>query len=318
MWKTTKSRWWRRAGTTLAVLVALGAGAAPAKAATHASAPLDENVSIGPGRTIHLECKGTGGPTVVLIAGGFNSGAIWSMPYDFAHPGPTVYPEVSKLTRVCAYDRPGTASPAPNNQISVGTSTPVPQPTTPVNGVSDLHALLSAANVGGPYVLVAHSYGGLIARLYASTYPNQVAGLVLIDTPTEYFYDSLTMREQKMWVAANTSPPVIPNGEEVNLPDAFAELRSAPPVHRVPAVVLTSDKVFDYADAIAAGKLSQDYKDFGKLTFDAHVAAQRKLAETLHAKLVLDTNSGHYIFVEQPELAIRSIRQVVDQVRRES
>jgi pimeloyl-ACP methyl ester carboxylesterase len=69
--------------------------------------------------------------------------------------------------------------------------------------------------------------------------------------------------------------------------------------------------------AIAAGKLSQDYKDFGRLTFDAYVAAQRKLARVLHAKLVLDTNSGHYIFVEQPELVIRSIRQVVDQVRRQ-
>jgi len=205
-------------------------------------------VAISPSRKMYLECQGTGSPTVVLIAGGLNSAAIWSMPYDFARPGPTVFPEVSKFTRVCAYDRPGTASPAPNDQIAVGTSTPVAQPTTPVNGVIDLRTLLTAAKVPGPYVLVAHSYGGLIARLYASTYPAQVAGLVLIDTPTEYFYDSLTIPQQEMWVAANTNPPVIPNGERFNFPAAFAEMRAGRPVRRVPAVVLTSDKVFDYAD----------------------------------------------------------------------
>jgi pimeloyl-ACP methyl ester carboxylesterase len=275
-------------------------------------------VAISPTREMYLECRGTGSPTVVLIAGGLNSSAIWNMPYDFEHPGPTLYPEVSKFTRVCAYDRPGTASPAPNDQIAIGKSTPVPQPVTPANGVIDLHTLLSAADVGGPYVLVAHSYGGLIARLYASTYPAQVAGLVLIDAPTEYFYDSLTIPQQEMWVVANTNPPSIPGGEEVNFSAAFAEMRAAKPVPTIPAVVLTSTKVFDYSEAIAAGKLSKDYKDFGKLTFDAHVAAQRKLARVLHAKLVLDTSSGHYIFVEQPALVVHSVHQVVDQVRQQS
>ena len=327
----TLSRWsfckrWATGAMGLAVglaLVTAGCGSSTTEGNSSTTAPKVQanfamKVAISPTREMYLECRGTGSPTVVLISGGSNSAAIWSMPYDFAHPGPTVFSEVSKFARVCAYDRPGTASPAPNDQIAVGTSTPVAQPVTPANGVIDLYNLLSAAKVRGPYVLVAHSYGGLIARLYASTYPAQVAGLVLIDPPTEYFFDALTIPQQEMWVTANTNPAPIPNAEQVNFPATFAEMRAARPVRRVPAIVLTSDKVFDYSEAIAAGKLSEEYKGFGKLTFDAHVAAQRKLAKTLHAKLILDTHSGHYIFVEQPELAIHSIRQVVDQVRRQS
>ena len=60
-------------------------------------------------------------------------------------------------------------------------SDPVPQPTTAKDAVADLHALLSAAGETGPYVLVGHSYGGLVVKLYARTYPKDVAGLVLVD-----------------------------------------------------------------------------------------------------------------------------------------
>jgi pimeloyl-ACP methyl ester carboxylesterase len=301
---------------------AVSAAAAPTTAtgasAANPAAPSSGQVAISPSRKMYLECQGTGSPTVVLISGGINSAAIWSMPYDFDHPGKTVFPEVAKHTRVCAYDRPGTASPAPHDQITLGTSTPVTQPITAANGVVDLHTLLHAAQVPGPYVLVAHSFGGLIGRLYASTYPKDVAGLVLIDSPTEYFFDALTIPQQEMWITANDNPPPIPNGEAFNFPATFAEMRAARPIRRIPAIVLTSDKVFDYSEAVAAGKLGPEYAGFGSLTFDAHVAAQRKLAKILHAKLVLDTHSGHYVFVEQPELVISSIRHVVDQARHRS
>jgi pimeloyl-ACP methyl ester carboxylesterase len=315
-------RRWTRLVAALAVAgVLVGAGPAVAGAASSdaaSSAPLDGRVAISPTREMHITGRGTGSPTVVLIAGGVNSGAIWSMPYDFDKPGPTVFDEVAKTTRVCAYDRPNTASPAPNDGITLGSSTPVAGAVTPANGVVDLQRLLKAAKVPGPYVLVAHSYGGLIARLFASTAPKQVAGLVLIDSPSERFYDRLTVAEQEMWVRANSGAPAFPNAESFNFPAAFAEMRAARKPPRVPAVVFTSDKVFDYADAVAAGTLGAEYRAFGPRSFRKHVAAQRELAEELGARLIEHPRSGHYVFVERPRLVIRAIRRVVREVRRSS
>ncbi len=102
-------------------------------------------------------------------------------------PRPTVFAAVAKFTRVCAYDRPGTpVGDKPSR------SDPVPQPTTAGDAVSDLHALLRAAGVAAPYVLVGHSYGGLVVRLYASTYPSDVSGMVLVDALTEGLRDAET------------------------------------------------------------------------------------------------------------------------------
>jgi pimeloyl-ACP methyl ester carboxylesterase len=293
------------------VVAASGVSSGVATATSTAGTAVDELVPISPTRDLHLECQGTGSPTVVFISGGVNSAAIWSMPYDFDRPTPTVYPEVSKFTRACAYDRPNTASPAPNDDISLGTSTPVPGAITPANGVVDLHRLLEAAKVPKPYVLVAHSFGGLIARLYSSTYPEEIAGLVLVDSPSELFFDRLTVAQQEMWVTANSGEAAFPGAESFNFPASFAEMRAARPEPRVPTVLITSDEEFDYTPAVAAGTLPQEYAAFGPLSFAAHVDAQRELAKKLHAKLILDTDSGHYVFVEHPQLVVKEIRRVV-------
>ena len=139
-------------------------------------------VDIGDGRKMYLKCSGRGSPTVVLVGGLRASADDWSISNEST---PAVFPEVAKFTRVCACDRPGTPVGEKPSR-----SDPVPQPTTAKDAVADLHALLSAAGEAGPYVLVGHSYGGLIVRLYASTYPKDVSGLVLVDALSEGLQDA--------------------------------------------------------------------------------------------------------------------------------
>ena len=262
-------------------------------------------VDIGGGRKIYLECRGTGSPTVVLISGTRGAHDDWTDLIDPKNPNsapkpgdPAVFPQVSKFTLVCAYDRPGTTL----NDDTQTKSTPVQQPTTAQQGVGDLHAVLIASREPGPYVLVGHSWGGLIARLFASTYPDEVAGLVLVDSASEFLKSSLTPAQWATYIEA-TKKLIESNGLEA--PDharTLGLLHSSPRVRPVPVVLLTSDKRFDFG----AG---------GAETWPAWLNAQDRLAKLLNAKHVSETNSGHAIQMEQPQLVINSIREVVDAVR---
>jgi pimeloyl-ACP methyl ester carboxylesterase len=264
-------------------------------------------VDIGGGRKIYLECRGAGSPTVVLISGTRGAYDDWTHVIDSNGAGgvatpseSTVFPQVAKLTRVCAYDRPGTS----RNDNTPTDSSPVQQPTTAQQGVADLHALLIAAKEPGPYILVGHSWGGLIARLFASTYPNDVSGLVLVDPASEFLKSSLTPEQWVTYIKA-TKKLIEPGGLEA--PDherSLDLLHGTPRVRAMPVVVLTSDKPF----AFGAG---------GAETWPAWRTAQDRLAKLLNAKHVSDTNSGHAIQMEQPQLVIDAIRDVVEAVRRE-
>jgi pimeloyl-ACP methyl ester carboxylesterase len=117
-------------------------------------------VDVG-GFKMHINCTGQGSPTVVLAAGTADFSTTWVY----------VQPEVAKLTRVCAYDRAG-----------LGWSEASPLPRTAGTTVAELHALLVNAKIPGPYVLVGHSLGGLHMRLYAHNYPDEVVGLILVDS----------------------------------------------------------------------------------------------------------------------------------------
>lgn len=88
---------------------------------------------------------------------------------------------LARAHRVCAYDRPGTLRYTEPPSVTERSS-PVSMPRTAQDVVGDLHALLTAADVPGPYVLVAHSLGGLFGRLYAQTYPDQVRALLFVDS----------------------------------------------------------------------------------------------------------------------------------------
>ncbi len=273
-------------------------------------------VDIGNGRQIYLECLGAGLPTVVLVSGRTDRADIWQK----SKLGPTVYAEVAKFTHVCAYDRPGTVNITTENVVEPSRSTSVPQPVTPKEGVADLHALLMAAKIQAPYVLVGHSYGGLIVRLYASTYPNEVAGLVLVDTLTEFLFDALTSPQQANWIRLNShySPELdrYTVQEKTDFISSFEQLNSAPSIRSIPVIILTSDKSYDFKALIDAGILPADTPlDFGPIVFQAHLSGQKQLATLLKAKQISQTHAGHYIQNEQPQIVIDAIREVVDKVR---
>lgn len=125
--------------------------------------PPGRMVDIG-GHRLHLHCIGTGSPTVVLEAAAPGWSLYWSL----------VQPEVAKVTRVCAYDRAG-----------LGWSERGPLPRTAQRMARELHRLLERAGIPGPYVLVGHSLGGFVVRLYHHEYPKDVAGIVLVDAGQE-------------------------------------------------------------------------------------------------------------------------------------
>ena len=298
------------------LLVPLVTALDPAAAHATQSGDFARLVDVGGGRKMYLECRGEGSPTVVLVAGLRGSAEDWNIA---AKPGPRVFPEVAEFTRVCAYDRPGTPVGEKPSR-----SDPVHQPTTAGTAVADLHALLTAAGEAGPYVLVAHSYGGLIGRLYASTYPGEVSGLVLVDALSEGLKDAETPEQwaiQRKLIEGDVREGVAqyPALETINVDRSFDEMRAALPLRQLPLIVLSADRAWgpQIPSMIAAGTLPADVpQNFGYVTDAAQKEAEEKLAHLVpNAKHITDTNSGHEIHKERPQLVIDSIRQVVDAVR---
>lgn len=120
-----------------------------------------ELIDVG-GYKLHISCTGSGTPTVILEAGLGQPAAMMS---GWIQPG------VATVTRVCVYDRAG-----------MGWSEPAETPRDGVAIATDLHTLLSRAEIDGPYVLAGHSSGGVYVQVFAAQYPDEVAGLVLLDS----------------------------------------------------------------------------------------------------------------------------------------
>ena len=262
-------------------------------------------VDIGGGRKMYMECHGKGSPTVVLVSGFRGAHDDWTHVIDSGgEPKPSgsaVFPQVGKFTRVCAYDRPGTT----RFDGTLSPSTPVKQPTTAQDGAADLHALLRAAKQKGPYVLVAHSWGGLNARFYASTYPSEVSGLVLLDSGSEFMQDTLTPAQWASFVRGAKELGDPKTLEAADYRPSVRALRAAPPVGEIPTVVLSSDKCFAFVSGWDANETCSAWRE-----------AQDLLAAHLDAEHITDTDSGHFIQGENPKLVVASVRKVVGTARK--
>lgn len=169
----------RRAGVLAISLLIFGAGSTSAAAQSAVNpAPAASGgyvrpaapgrlVAIADGRRLHILCEGEGdGPAVIFEAG--------LSQYTANTTLRAAQDAIASFARVCTYDRAG-----------MGWSDPAPEGWSYPDRVEDLRALLKAAGIDGPYVLVAHSMGGLLVRAYAAAHPDQVAGLVLVDATSE-------------------------------------------------------------------------------------------------------------------------------------
>jgi pimeloyl-ACP methyl ester carboxylesterase len=299
--------------------------ATPAASPPAASGDFSGLVDIG-GRSLYLECRGVGSPTVILESGAYARADIWTRDLERPEGARTmVLPGVAEFTRVCAYDRPGTltARSDPYGPLfDSSRSDEVPQPRTTQERVDDLHALLHAAAIPGPYLLVGHSSGGLVTRLYASEHPNDVVGMVLLDSTHEdvwlRFQEALTPEQWEVFEAQTVSnqelldaypdaerwytAPLADDASTGQVRKAMAEA----PMPAMPLVVL--------AHGVPFGEPFPGWPEEKMEGIMSDLQVQLSQLEP-GSRLEIATESGHNIHQDQPELVIAAIRDVVNAVR---
>ncbi|MES1927163.1 alpha/beta hydrolase [Salinisphaera sp. T31B1] len=299
------ARW---AGSIAGLLFALASGATGAASAPSQPAPglPGALVNVG-GPRMYLDCRGrpgaARGTTVVFDAGLGDSALVWSR----------VQPIVANSVRACSYDRAG-----------YGESDARPPPRTSREIVHELHWLLEAADIEPPYLLVGHSFGGWNMQLYASTWPEEIDGLVLVDSSQvdqieRYARETGTTIAPKGEFHMNMTPYIPPglppeaarrarelSYDPLTWRTAYSELvafrtserqvAESRPLPGVPMVVVSRGARIDTRDSGHADRehlwrtLQQEFVDGhpGTVHFVAH-------------------DSGHYIQLEQPELVIQAI-----------
>ncbi|EFH84620.1 alpha/beta fold hydrolase [Ktedonobacter racemifer] len=248
-------------------------------------------------------CAGTESPTVVLDAGMGDISEVWHQ----------IQEAVSQFTCVCSYDRAGR-----------GQSDPGPLPRTSQTVVNELHTLLTRIGLPGPYVLVGHSFGGFNVRLYAHQYPDDVGGIILVDSahpdldlvallPPEASDENKRIREVRTVLRQETQETANPEGID---PVASAALVCAiPSLGAVPLVVLT------HTSEVWIEMLMTEFPGFPR---ELATRLEQAWQEGQRHLLLLSSqsvqmvaqHSGHYIHHEEPELVVHAIRQVVDLVRK--
>lgn len=268
------------------------------------------------GHRLHLSCTGTGGPTVVLESGLGGTSPGWARVTD----------EVDRTTRVCAYDRAGQ-----------GWSDDVDAPQDGLAVAADLHILLKRAGEPGPYVLVGHSAGGPYVMTFASQYPDEVAGMVLLDAMSPYEFSDLPgfTAEQSMMrrglgllpsLARLGAGRILPTSAWSSLPEpaasqvqAFASsprgMRNMRDEQSMYRTVFGQAKALTSLDdkpliVVTATESTQKHEEW--ITLQDRLAAlstnsQHRVADATHAGLLDDETSSEH--------SVQAITDVVQSVR---
>ena len=250
------------------------------------------------GRRLALTRGGTGAPAVVLETGLGAESDEWE----------PVQREVERFTLVCRYDR-----------ANRGRSDPAPKPRSAGDAVGDLHTLLGATGIPAPYVLVGHSLGGIIVRLYAHRFPGEAAALVLVDPSHEDQFERVApllpakfpgepealTQFRDFWNSGWRDPSR--NEEGVDFLATRAQAQAMGSLGDIPLLVLTAGSQIKSAPP-----------------GNVEAARRQSLWEELHREImqqssngqqILVKSSGHFVQREQPEVIVAAIRQMVEKVR---
>ena len=300
--------------------------------------PPGEFVQVG-GHRLHVVCRGSGSPSVLLESGIAASSLSWAR----------VLPEIAAFTRVCAYDRAGLAwsdvASSPRNFDRI---------------CDDLGAVLAHSDAKRPAVLVGHSFGSLVVRGYAARHPEQVAGLVLVDPPTEWlnagperarmlrgaralssigaFLARIGVVRAALALLTGGKPRAARGFVRVfgltatrTLERLVGEVRKLPPeLHPVVQALWCQPKCFhamaDYlhvlqreATAIATATPPPEIPVVvisGGHQTEQEVTMHRRLAEASpRGRHIIAVKSGHWVLFDEPEAIVAAVRSLVESRR---
>jgi pimeloyl-ACP methyl ester carboxylesterase len=329
---------WRRAGQVgrglVVALIVLGAVGATWN---YLAVRRDREANPPPGRmydvdghAMHLYCSGTGSPTLVLESGHGEDFTVWGK----------VQPALSLVTRTCSYDRSG-----------FGWSDPQPGARDAVHIADQLHALLLKAGITSPIVLTGHSGGGLYARVYASRFPQDIAGLILVDAfpstplsepPFSAALDHHSAAEfafVKATVALGVARLVgqcdsVPEGletyagwikasecyypqldayvrEDRSLDDSRKQGAAAASLGSLPVLILSQDPR-QPMPSFLSGRVSPRDWQWHVTAHDQEQTAYLHLSTK--SRRVIAEKSGHYIQYDRPDVLIRETTTLIHQL----
>ena len=267
------------------------------------------------GHRIHILCQGDGGPTVILETGLPGTSLAWE----------SVTSDIAGFARVCTYDRAGYAW-----------SESGPSPRTAGTIVQELHLLLQRAGAEPPYVLVGHSFGGLAAQLYASRFPDEVAGMVLVDS---------SHPDQVSQSASLESATALGNVIRVlgplGIPRFFFPVPAGSPESRDESVLAAEEQLLKTTRSLrtTAAELAALRESLRQVAADRPnlrgkplvvlTEGRRKarfwhemqadlanLSSASHSEIV--EGAGHFIHHDRPDAVVSAVRRVVEALRPES
>lgn len=247
-----------------------------------------KNVDVG-GHELRMRILGKGAPTVVFEAGG-----------STAAGGPLeawerVQPAVSKFATTVSYDRAG-----------IGWSKPGPKPRDARQVARELHTALQNAHVPSPYVLVGHSFGGPLNRVFADMYPNEVAGMLLLDPTQEEFMEWEHAYEVREGKATERQ-----DEEWKDIVATLAQAHESKVPTNIPVILITAmgPRVLP---KFVTEKQKKELNTLRPMWLKFHQEWVDKIPNARH---VVTEESGHGIPFEDPALVIETIRKMVDQIK---